>query len=154
IDEAQFVSVFFSLFFEHELQKIVVRRITCRSLGGWMSRPREKAMRTQLRAGAVTLALLGSIGFAAAQSTGGGEQQERLNLNSSQERSISQGLSEEQSQSAPGYQGDRGSRPPESLQKKPLPSDVQAQVPQTKDYFFIKLPDRILLIDPGRQLVA
>jgi hypothetical protein len=111
-------------------------------------------MRTQLRAGAVTLALLGSIGFAAAQSTGGGEQQERLNLNSSQERSISQGLSGEQSQSALGYQGDRGSRPPESLQKKPLPSDVQAQVPQTKDYFFIKLPDRILLIDPERQLVA
>jgi hypothetical protein len=35
-----------------------------------------------------------------------------------------------------------------------LPNDVQAQVPQAREMLFIKLPDRILLIDPGSRAVA
>jgi hypothetical protein len=31
---------------------------------------------------------------------------------------------------------------------------VQAQVPEAKEMLFIKLPDRILLIDPSSQAVA
>jgi hypothetical protein len=37
---------------------------------------------------------------------------------------------------------------------KPLPSDVQAQVPEVKQMLFVKLPDRVLLIDPDSQAVA
>ena len=110
-------------------------------------------MKIQLRAGAIALALLGSVSFAAAQNLPGG-QQERLNLSPSQERSVSQGLSREPTQPAQGYQGQVGSKPPESLKQQALPNDVTAQVPATKNLLFIKLPDRILLIDPDSKTVA
>ncbi len=111
-------------------------------------------MRTSLRTSTLVLAILGSISFAAAQSTPGDMQQEKLNLSQSKERQVTQGLSREQSQSAAGYQGQVGSKPPASLSAKPMPDDVADQVPETKRYLFIKLPDRIVLIDPDTNMVA
>ena len=111
-------------------------------------------MRTSLRTSTLVLAILGSISFAAAQSTPGDMQQEKLNLSQSKERQVTQGLSREQSQSAAGYQGQVGSKPPGSLSAKPMPDDVADQVPETKRYLFIKLPDRIVLIDPDTNMVA
>ncbi|MGZ3310914.1 MAG: hypothetical protein ACXU8R_20590, partial [Xanthobacteraceae bacterium] len=70
------------------------------------------------------------------------------------EQMITQGLRSEPSQSAPGYRGDVGSKLPDSMTSKALPDDVTAQVPATKTYLFVKLPDRILLIDPDTKLVA
>jgi hypothetical protein len=113
----------------------------------------EKIMRTNLRAGTLVLAILGSVGFAAAQNAPGNAQ-DNLNLSQSQGRAVSQGLSSEPSQSAPGYQGRVGSKPPASLSQQPMPDDVTAQVPETKDYLFVKLPDRILIIDPDSKTVA
>jgi hypothetical protein len=109
-------------------------------------------MRNQFRAVALVFALLGGVSFAAAQSTPSG--QENLNLSQSKEQQITQGLSREPAQSALGYQGAVGSKPPESLAQKSLPNDVTDQVPETKTYLFIKLPDRIVLIDPETQAVA
>jgi hypothetical protein len=114
-------------------------------------------MRQQLRIGTLVLALFGSAGFATAQQTApgiSGAQQEKLNLNQSHEQTITQGLQSEPSQSAPGYQGDVGSKPPDSMMSKALPDHVTTQVPATKTYLFVKLPDRILLIDPDTKLVA
>ena len=111
-------------------------------------------MRTSLRTSTLVLAILGSISFAAAQSTPGDMQQEKLNLSQSKERQVTQGLSREQSQSAAGYQGQVGSKPPASMSAKPMPDDVVDQVPETKRYLFIKLPDRIVLIDPDTNMVA
>jgi hypothetical protein len=99
------------------------------------------------------LALLGSAGIAAAQDPPSGPQG-KLDLNQSQGRMVSQGLSREPAQPAQGYQGQVGSTPPGSLSQHALPNDVTAQVPKTKDMFFIKLPDRILLIDPDSKTVA
>ena len=110
-------------------------------------------MHNQLRAGAIALALLGSIGLAAAQNPPG-SQREKLNLNPSQGQTVSEGLSREPTQSAQGYQGQVGSKPPESLKQQNLPNDVTAQVPETKNMLFIKLPDRIVLIDPDSKVVA
>jgi hypothetical protein len=117
-------------------------------------RTKEKIMRTSLRTSTLVLAILGSISFAAAQSTPGDMQQEKLNLSQSKERQVTQGLSREQSQSAAGYQGQVGSKPPASLSASPMPDDVADQVPETKRYLFIKLPDRIVLIDPDTNMVA
>jgi hypothetical protein len=50
--------------------------------------------------------------------------------------------------------GQVGSKPPDSLTQRQLPNDVTAQMPETKSYLFIKLPDRILLIDPDTKTVA
>jgi hypothetical protein len=109
----------------------------------------------QLRAGALALALLGSVSMASAQSGGTGSgAQEKLNLNQSQEQKVTQGLAREQAQSSPGYQGQVGSKPPASLTARPLPNNVTSDVPETKTYLFVKLPDRILLIDPDTQMVA
>jgi hypothetical protein len=111
---------------------------------------------THLRAGAASLALLASAGVALGQTspdTGGA--QERFNLSPSQERMVTQGLQSEQSQpSSPGYQGPVGSKVPDSMNARPLPNEVTKQVPETKSYLFVKLPDRILLIDPNTKLVA
>jgi hypothetical protein len=109
-------------------------------------------MRNQFRAGTLALALIGGVSFAAAQSTPGA--QEKLNLSQSKEQQVTQGLSREPAQSAPGYQGAIGSKPPDSLAQKSLPNDVTDQVPETKTYLFIKLPDRIVLIDPETKAVA
>ena len=106
-------------------------------------------MRTLLQASAVALAVIGSAGVAFAQN-----QPEKLNLSQSKEKQVTDGLSREQSQSAPGYQGQIGSKPPDSLSVKPMPDDVTGQVPETKTYLFVKLPDRILLIDPDTKVVA
>ena len=112
-------------------------------------------MRMQLRAGTLVLALLGGIGLAAGQGMpGGAGAQEKFNLSKSKEDTISQGLKNEPAQPSPGYRGDVGSTPPDSLAQKQLPNDVTAEVPETKTYLFIKLPDRILLIDPDSKAVA
>jgi len=79
---------------------------------------------------------------------------EKLDLSQSQEQKVTEGLRGESSQSAPGYRGDVGSKLPDSMTSKALPDDVTAQVPATKTYLFVKLPDRILLIDPDTKLVA
>ena len=106
-------------------------------------------MRTLLQASAVALAVIGGAGVAFAQN-----QPEKLNLSQSKEKQVTDGLSREQSQSAPGYQGQIGSKLPDSLSVKPMPDDVTGQVPETKTYLFVKLPDRILLIDPDTKVVA
>jgi hypothetical protein len=112
-------------------------------------------MRTLIQASTLVLAVVGSVGFAVAQNApGDANQQEKLNLSQSKEGQVTKGLSGEQSQSAPGYRGEIGSKPPGSLSAKRMPDDVAAQVPETKNYLFIKLPDRILLIDPDTLAVA
>ena len=114
-------------------------------------------MRQQFRAGAIACALIGSISFAAAQSSSSspsGSSQEKLNLSPAKERIVTQGLAGQPAQSVPGFQGQMGSRAPDSAQPKPLPTDVASQVPEAKDLLFIKLPDRIVLVDPDTKMVA
>lgn len=112
-------------------------------------------MRTLLQASALALAFLGGAGFAVGQTApGGADQQEKLNLSRSKEGQVTRGLDREPSQSAADYGGQVGSKPPGSLSAKPMPEDLAAQVPETKGYLFVKLPDRILLIDPHTGMVA
>lgn len=112
-------------------------------------------MRTEIRASAISLLLAASVSTAAAQTTSGGAQEkEKLNLSSSQERSVSQGLSAEGAQPSQAQQGQVGSKLPDSMTARSLPDSVTQQVPETKSYLFVKLPDRILLIDPETKLIA
>jgi hypothetical protein len=113
----------------------------------------------QLHAYAIELALLGSTAFAAAQTTPAhpsGGQQGQLNLNQSQDRAaVMNGLRGEQTQPAPsGPQAQVGSKVPDSVTPQAMPSGVTAQVPETKDYLFVKLPDRVPIIDPNSKMVA
>ncbi|MDB5577429.1 MAG: hypothetical protein JWR80_2605, partial [Bradyrhizobium sp.] len=103
-------------------------------------------------ASAITLAMLGSIGFASAQRGPGAD---HSNLTPAQERTVSQGLAASPSQAAPvGVQPQIGDVLPDSLAAQALPSDVSDQVLEVKHLLFVKLPDRIVLIDPETKLVT
>ena len=100
------------------------------------------------------LGLLGSASLAAGEVAESAEHRVRLNLSQSQEEAITQALSAEPAQAAPGYRAHSGSRPPDRLELKPLPDRLTARVPELARYLFVKLPDRILLIEPDSRLVA
>jgi hypothetical protein len=109
-----------------------------------------------IRAGAIAVAIFSSAGIAAAQNapsqaTGAA----RPDLTATQERMVSQGLASSPSQSAPaGAQPQVGGRVPDSMSAQALPSNVTDQVPEAKGLLFVKLPDRIMLIDPDTKMVT
>jgi hypothetical protein len=132
-------------------------------------------MRHPLRACMMTLAFLGSTGLALAQapstqappaqapraqtpavqsplSTPGA--QTKLQLSQQQKQQIGQALSGEQTQQAAGAQAQVGSKLPASMTTHPMPGSVTAQVPATKDFHFVKLQDRVLIVDPKDQMIA
>ena len=109
-------------------------------------------MNQLIRAAAIGVAILGSVGFAAAQRAPGTVSSE---LTANQQQAVSQGLSTSPSQPAPaGAQPQVGSKVPDSMNAQTLPSNVTDQVPQVKNLLFVKLPDRIVLIDPDTKLVT
>ena len=102
-----------------------------------------------IRAGVITLGIFGSVGFAAAQQASGPD------LTPTQQRTVSQGLAGSPSQSAPtGAQPQVGDKMPDSMTARQLPSNVTDQVPEVKKLLFVKLPDRVILIDPDSKLVT
>jgi hypothetical protein len=121
----------------------------------------ETVMNRFLGAGAVTLAILSSISFAAGQNAPGQNAPTQApgtvhpDLTQKQERMVSQALATSPSQPAPaGVQPQVGSKLPDSMTAKTLPSDVTDQVPEAKQLLFVKLPDRVVLIDPDTQVVT
>jgi hypothetical protein len=119
----------------------------------------EKVMRQQIRTCAIAFALFGASVAAAQQPPAGSSSpsgaQGHLNLNQTQERAVSQGLRNEQAQpQPPGPQAQVGSKVPDSLTPKAIPDNVTAQVPEAKEFLFVKLPDRILVVDPHSKMVA
>ena len=101
-----------------------------------------------IHAGVVTLAIIGSVGFAGAQRAAGND------LTPTQERTVSQGLASSPSQAAPATQPRVGDKLPDSMTAQNMPSNVTDQVPEAKNLLFVKLPDRIILIDPDSKLVS
>ena len=109
-------------------------------------------MHQLIRGGAIAVALLGSVSFAAAQRAPGDLHPD---LTANQQQAISQGLASSPSQPAPsGEQPQVGKKLPDSMSAQSMPGDVTDQVPETKNLVFVKLPDRILLIDPDNKLVT
>src|ERR1700680_4336582 len=121
-----------------------------------LSAHQETIMRQFIRAGAITLAIFSSVGFAAGQNapsqTPGTA---HADLTAKQQQSLSQGLASSPSQSAPiGAQPQVGDKVPDSMTAQSLPSNVTDQVPEVKKLLFVKLPDRVILIDPDSKLVS
>jgi hypothetical protein len=119
-------------------------------------------MRYQFCAGAIALALLSGVGTAAAQSNSGsmtgsmsGSSSSQSNLTPSQQQSVKQGLASQPTDSAPsGYQGQVGAQLPSSVNPHAMPNNVASQVPAAKTLLFVKLQDRVLLIDPANKTIA
>ena len=113
-------------------------------------------MHQLIRAGAITVAIFSSVGLAAAQNapsqTAGAAHPD---LTARQQQAVSQGLAASPSQPAQaGAQPQVGNKIPDSMTAQALPNDVTNQVPETKNLLFVKLPDRIMLIDPDTKLVT
>jgi hypothetical protein len=113
-------------------------------------------MNRLLDAGVVTLAIFSSISFATGQNAPSQPPGTvHPGLTSTQERMVSQALATAPSQSAPvGVQPQVGGKLPDSMTAQALPSDVTDQAPEAKQLLFVKLPDRIVLIDPDTQVVT
>jgi hypothetical protein len=117
----------------------------------------EKLMRHHLCAGIAALALIAVTGPAAAQNAAStqGQNQQSLNLDSGQQHQVTQGLSNQQAQAKPpGFDGQVGNKVPDTMHPQSLPGNVTSDVPETKGYLFVKLPDRALLIDPETKTVV
>jgi hypothetical protein len=108
-------------------------------------------MNQLIRAGAIIVAILSSIGFAAAQRATG---YDHPDLTAAQQRTVNQGLANSPSQAAPSAQPQVGDKVPDSMNAQSLPTNVTAQVPEAKNLLFVKLPDRVLLIDPDSKTVT
>jgi hypothetical protein len=109
----------------------------------------EIIMHQFIREGAIAVAILGSVSFAVAQRAPGDQ------LTANQQQTVSQGLASSPSQPAPsGEQPRVGNKLPDSMSAQSMPSNVTNQVPETKNLLFVKLPDRIVLIDPDNELVT
>jgi hypothetical protein len=113
-------------------------------------------MNQLIRAGAITAAIFSSVGLAAAQTAPSrAPDSAQVDLTQRQEQMVSQGLAASPSQPAPvGAQPQVGSKVPDSMSAQSLPSNVTDQVPEAKNLLFVKLPDRVLLIDPDSKLVT
>jgi hypothetical protein len=108
-------------------------------------------MRQYLRASATAFALLATISLSSALRAQGSNQP----LSQQQQQSVSKGLANQPTDSAPtGYQGQVGAKVPDSMTAHPMPNNVASDVPATKNLLFVKLPDRVLLIDPDSNAIA
>ena len=108
-------------------------------------------MNQLIRAGAITVAIFSSIGYASAQKASG---YDHPDLTATQQRTVNQGLANSPSQPAPGAQPQVGDKVPDSMNAQSLPTNVTNQIPEAKNLLFVKLPDRVLLIDPDSKMVS
>ena len=74
-------------------------------------------------------------------------------LTDEQRRAIYEGLKGQEA--GPAFNADIGVELPSSIELRPVPSDVAARVPQTKDYRYAVADNRVLLVAPvGRFVVG
>jgi hypothetical protein len=112
----------------------------------------------------VTIASLSAVcGLATAQNTqlqntqqnAPRDQAQTFQLNPEQKQSVDEGLDNQRMQSSEsGSNAQVGMKAPGDAVGQKMPNNVAERVPQTERYLFIKLPDRVLLIDPESDTVA
>jgi hypothetical protein len=74
-------------------------------------------------------------------------------LTDEQRRAIYEGLKGQEA--GPAFNADVGVQLPSSIELRPVPNDVAARVPQTKDYRYAVADNRVLLVSPvGRFVVG
>ena len=114
----------------------------------------------------ITIAAVLSTGIALAQTpngqppsagprSGAESIQPRLNLTQQQKQAVNRGLSDQPSQNAAADLQIRVGEPlPSSITPHVMPKSVTEPVPETKWYEFVKLPDRVLMVDPKDRSIA
>jgi hypothetical protein len=76
-------------------------------------------------------------------------------LTDEQKRTIAQGLKDKDPQTLPpGTQAEVGKKLPEVMKLRPMPPEIYAIVPESQDVLYVRLPDRVVLLDPVAQISA
>ena len=110
-------------------------------------------MRQQLRASALAVAVLASVGFAVAQ-TSTAAPSGQLNLTPSQQQILSQRLGNEQAQQVPtGYRPQVGSTLPDAVQTRSLPPEIVQQMPDLQTFHYTLMPGYMIVVDPRNHMV-
>jgi hypothetical protein len=115
----------------------------------------EKAMLQNARPLAYALALLGGLGLAVAQNAPNQASGAVSNLTDDQKRTIVEGLKDKEPQALPpGTRAEVGKKLPEVIALRPMPPEIYAVVPEAQDVLYVRLPDRVVLLDPVTQISA
>lgn len=120
-------------------------------------------MISQIRNGAIVLALLASVGFASAQSSTSPmssspaaksqdtmKQSGSLQLSAKQKTAIFQSVTKEKVKSPPpaNLQVSVGAQVPASIELYPLPANVVSEVPAAKSYKYTVAQNQVVIVDP------
>jgi hypothetical protein len=101
-------------------------------------------MKALIRSSAVALALIGSIGVAAAQTT-----IVREELTPTQRTTIYRSITRERvTAPAPNVQVRVGTRVPESVELRAMPETIVTDVPSIKRYRYMYVNGQVVLVDP------
>jgi hypothetical protein len=134
--------------------RIAFRRIVQSSLASAPS-AEEKVMRQHYRPFVFALAFLGGLGLAVAQNASSQAPGAAFKLTEEQKRTIAQGLQDKDPQALPpGTQAEVGKKLPEVIKLRPMPPEIYAIVPEAQDVLYVRLPDRVVLLDPVTQISA
>ncbi|MEA2986869.1 MAG: hypothetical protein QOD94_3123 [Alphaproteobacteria bacterium] len=112
-------------------------------------------MRQHFRPFAFALAFLCGLGLAVAQNAPNQATGAVSKLTDEQKRTIAQGLKDKDPQTLPpGTQAEVGKKLPEVMKLRPMPPEIYAIVPESQDVLYVRLPDRVVLLDPVAQISA
>lgn len=133
-------------------------------------------MHSHIRNTATVLALLAGIGVAAAQAPAPsssmpatrapaaqpntmsqpGQNAAAVQLSAAQKTAIFQGVTKEKVKSPPpaSFQASVGASVPSSVELYPLPANIVAQVPATKQYKYTVAQNQVVLVDPASMKVV
>ena len=104
---------------------------------------------------AYALALLGGLGLAVAQNAPNQAGGTVSNLTDDQKRTIAEGLKDREPQTLPpGTQAEVGKKLPDVIKLRPMPPEIYAIVPEAQDVLYVRLTDRVVLLDPVAQISA
>jgi hypothetical protein len=115
-------------------------------------------MRIQLHSAVTTVALLATVGAAAAATSSSTMKSanDMLNLTSTQRHEIYQDVGKQKmSQTAPaGFTAKLGEAVPSSVRLNPLPASATKQVSAVKSYDYAKLGNEVLIVNPSSKKIA
>jgi hypothetical protein len=112
-------------------------------------------MRQYFRPFAFALAFLGGLGFAVAQNAPSQASSAASILTEDQKHTVAEALKDKEPQTLPpGTQAEVGKKLPDVIKLRLMPPEVYAIVPEAQDVLYVRLPDRVVLLDPVTQISA
>lgn len=116
-------------------------------------------MRQHLHSFVLAIALLGGVSLVSAQDARerapSAATDQKGKLTEEQARAVAQTLQDKPSQTVPpGTKVEVGKKVPDILKLTPMPPEIFAVWPEARDVLYVRLPDRVVLVDPENEFGA